>query len=336
MIGFWNPLLKFLGASLQLWACALLDGLPARLRQFFSAGPSTSKVILGSPADISDAFLTHVESKEVDLCVRDDLRIAYSFVVPVAALGEVKNIVALEAERALPLTANLLHMAYTTMRISDTGTAKVQLVAIRRDVVDLIVNSARRSHVNLNEITIEDDDKVAVALPFWPIKKRKILRWFSIIGLTVLLLIVCSLVPTIYKERLEAEIEATEDLTRNLRRQTEGIAVLQRQVRAMQGLSEAVEAERLKSRHIDLLRELTANSPDEIVFQDLRVDGSRIFVRGVAPAPEEWVLLLQSKKAFQDVTLVSIVSTKDREKKRFDLRLDFVWSSQQELPRDEN
>ena len=334
MTGFWNPVSLFLRAFLLGWGNALLSGLPARLQPYFRISPPVCQRRVGCRDDLEELFSEFPEGHEAQITIAGELSLHYEFSIPITARHEVKNIVRLEAERVLPLDAELLTTSFQIERRAGSDVLAVHLVAIEKQLSDQIFTAATKHHVVLSKLSVEHEHEGEVSkipLSFAVFARQVAVRW----GVVALLIItgmgILSQAPAIYGRRLEKAIVETDSKIRELRLQTETIASLQRRVRVMQSLAGAVENERRKSRYVDLIKQLTEASPDDVVLHELRIDENRLSIRGVANAPEEWVLALQNNDAFEEVTLNSIVGAGDGRGRRFDLRMGFVWPAERGL-----
>jgi Tfp pilus assembly protein PilN len=98
----------------------------------------------------------------------------------------------------------------------------------------------------------------------------------------------------------------------------------------MEDLAAAVSRERNSGDLVNLLHQLTLASPDDVSLDELRMDGRRLAIRGTARAPEAWVVELQNHPAFNDVTLLSVVGTERDSFRRFEVRMDYILSSERE------
>ncbi len=314
---------KMVGGAIAVWFEALVSLVPKRMRRYFLFAEPSIALRLETESSVDTAFSQLHQGSSVDVELGAGLILSRQFRIPLEAENEVEKVVRLEVERIMPLPLNQLIYSFTA-NVTDSG-SDVIVSAARKTLSDAIISACDRHGLALNSVTpMNTRENNSVPFNYSFLTRRHALRVTMILTLLLVVAFIFSAMPKLYASRLEAAIARIDDEVSQTRRQTESIAGLQRQMRVMQGLYQSVEQERQVSSALDLLKVLTDSSPDGVVFEDVRLDGNRLFVTGVAVAPESWVLDLERAPAFSNVSLSSVVGMDDNLSKRFEIRFNLV------------
>ncbi|NVJ70803.1 MAG: PilN domain-containing protein [Alphaproteobacteria bacterium] len=325
MSGFWQPIFHFFQRLLSNWANFLLSGLPVGVRPYFRMIGDLEPVAIEGMS-LESFSISSLQEKNVALYLKSSVVLTHQFTVSREALRDIKNAVRLEVERALPITSSELIHAYRVNKVAESDLSKVTVFAVRRHLLDQLFIAAKQAGRTIEDVFLyAGGNDNHVRLPLDVIRRRKWLRGGVALVLLGAIVFIASIFPGVYMGRLQEAINDTDMAIVELRQKTAKIAGLQRQVRKMQNLAQAVYDQRHRAQILDLFVQLTDASPDTIVFEELRLDGSRLFIRGTALAPEEWVLSLQENPAFRNVTLESVLGIDKDQARRFEIRLDAVW-----------
>lgn len=325
MSSLFSGVSKAVGSALHWWRQNLVSALPSSLRGHFNyvEEPLTLRYSRASSAGISAT--DHQNGRLVKWVLDDDLVLSHEFNVPKVALSEVKNIVRLELERIMPLPTDQLLHAYNLKRLPASNGALVTLFAFRKSIADQIFVAAERNGDTVHAIEVADEfSQEPISFDLKTIKNRSLIRLSCIAALVVTLFAIATLFPSQYHSRIEASINEIDLNVSETRRETEKIASLQRQMQSMQSLYSEVQAEQRSVSPLKLLDMTTQASPDDVVFEEVRLDGQRVYVTGVAVAPENWVIDLERNASFSNVTLSSVVGLDEGLSKRFEVRFDVL------------
>lgn len=306
---------------------AIRQGLPPRVQPYLNIAPATHELSFAAAEDFDKQAL-EIPSSFVSAVLRNDLILANTMFLPTAASGEIRNAVSLEVERVMPLLSSEILVTHQLNRRLDGG-VEVSYFAIRRQTAEALFNWATRSGLVIQSVFLDLGGK-RVEMPFSSLKRRKALLYSAATACVVSLLYLLALLPDLYLARLETAITQTGNEIADLRRNTAKIAVLQRQVRSLRSLSDAIHDEKSQAQLLEMLVQLTEASPDTVAFDSLRLDGRRIFVRGNAHHPEEWVLQIQQNPVFANVELASVIGGDTTTARQFEVRLDIIWPSERE------
>lgn len=305
----------------QWWHMSLLSVLPEKMRPWLEYREPAVDVEIDNEDQLEDAIAGIPQHSLINVRLGKDLVLRRQVSAPIVGRRDVPGIVRLELERLMPLPVDQLIYAYSTKRLEDT--IEIDLVVARKAFSDALFMSCTRNNVVVNRVWARlDQSGINATFRFPTIVKRNFLRSCLVFVFFALLTLSISVIPSVYNDRLEQEILAIDDQVAATRQQTESIAGLQRQMQVMQGLYLAVKDKRREASALSILNNLTSASPDDVVFEDVRLDAGRLYVTGIAVAPENWVLTLENSPFFSDVTLSSVVGLSDNLSKRFEVRFD--------------
>jgi len=331
MTGFWNPIWAFVKSLFNIWAKALLAGFPQKMQHILQVVDEPKRIRVKTLNNLEKEMLSVAVEDEICFELDETLILRHEMLVPVAAIGDARNVVRLEAERIMPLAASRLSICHKVADVFNRDLIPVEVVATRQVTIMALLDLSKKLGRNIHSITTSTDDKKpSIAFSVSNIMRRKLLRGALLVCSVLFILVTLSAVPQLYQSRLLGEIKKIDLRIQETRRQTDTIAGLQRQVRALKGISDAVQEEKDAANIIELLVLLTKASPDDIVLDIFRIDGQRVFVSGVADAPENWVIELEQNSAFENVVLSSVRGGEDSLSKRFEIRFDILWRTYRE------
>lgn len=330
MNGFLKKLALLLTQWLEAWGKLLLSTMPEGVRRIFHARDAAVEINVTSQGDWANKIGQQDDLHCAVFKIDQALVLSHSFPISAAAAKEIDSVVSLEAERIMPVDASELYVTHDQSSQLGSGELRVHIAAVRKSLVNSIIFWAKEKKVEINaiELAVSGSDFAYLPLRLKDMMWRSFWRHSFIVASVVGILIFLTSLPSIYVERLQNETFAVELAVRELRSRTQEIAGLQRQVTAMEGLSASVEAIEKQGQLVDLFVQLTDASPDDIVFNEVRLDGRRLFLVGEADAPEDWVFAVQKQDAFDAVQLSSVLIANDPSRKRFEVRMDAVWPSE--------
>lgn len=327
---FLKKLTRVLTRWLAAWGKLLLSTMPESIRRFFHARDAAVEINVKSQGGWANEIDQQSDLHCAVFKIDQALVLSHGFPISAAAAKEIDSVVSLEAERIMPVEASELYLTHDQSSPQGSSELTVHIAAVRKNLVNSIIFWAKEKKVEIKaiELAVPGSDFAYIPLRLKDLMWRAFWRYSFIAASVIGILIFLSSLPSIYAERLQNETFAVEVAVRELRSRTQDIAGLQRQVTAMEGLSASVEAIEKQGQIVDLFVQLTDASPDDIVFNEVRLDGRRLFLVGEADAPEDWVFAVQKRKAFDAVQLSSVLSANDPSRKRFEVRMDAVWPSE--------
>lgn len=324
-MGLIQNTLAMLAGWFSWWYSAFVQLLPEGLHKYLIYKVRPTQILLTEAPQLESFAETLTSDQPIAWQLDGELTLVRKFSIPTAAKRDVSKIVALESERVLPLPADhLVYAIHTEAKTSDKEVS-VSIAAARRTLVDRVFAVCKRRGVVIDSISVLMPEHGArVPLKFVSLLRKNITRAAIVMVSLLSMMMILGFLPALYADRLETEISTIDNMVATKRNQTEEIAGLQQQVQVLQGLYQAVYSERRGTSVLGLLKALTEHSPDGIVFEDIRLDGNRLFAIGIAVTPEVWVLDLERAPAFENVSLSSVIGLANQEGKRFELRLDYV------------
>lgn len=331
MTGFWNPVWAFIQAFFRAWSTALVSGLPPKMQRALLVVEEPVLIKVEALGEGENKILSVAADKEIRFELNEELILRHEMLIPVAAIQDAKNIVQLEAERIMPLAVNKLSVCYKVADVFNRDFVPIEIIATRETTINMLLERCKKLGRNIHSITSPPvDGKLPISFSVSSIKRRKLLRATLIVSSLSFMIVSLSTLPQLYQSRLLEEITHIDLQIRETRRQTDAIAGLQRQVQALKGISDAVQEKKDRAHITELLIQLTQASPDDIVLDIFRIDGRRVFVSGIADAPENWVIELEQNLAFENVVLSSVRGGEDSLTRRFEVRFDVLWPAYRE------
>ena len=327
MNGISAKILGFMTDFLKAWGQALYANSPAWLKPHMRMYASVGKVEITAP--VGDRLLgdNALSNGQLRVEISGDQVLAHKFYAPQAVRSEVRRMARLEAARTMPVDIGRLALSYHWEPAGDGEGMTVQVAAVRQSLLDRLVSEADRHGIELLQVVARPENSVSSGFEFAvpSIARRRLVRRVSIAAFAVTAAFIVDLMPTFYVDRLQQEIAQVDQKISIARRKTEKIAGLQTRLKAMQSLAAAVHTERASHQMIELLEQLTRHSPDNVIIEDLRLDGRNVTLRGRSDAPEDWTLALNQAEAFSNVTLRNVRQGEGDQRKQFELRLEAVW-----------
>lgn len=325
--------LRRISGGFDAWGRALQAGAPAWLQPHLRLYGEVASVDIAG-ADVAPAFERVAGScTQVEAWVSGHTVLRHDFIVPKAVAGELRRVVNLEAARVMPVDAQKLAFSFRVTGEAGEGRLGVTLLAVRQSLLDKIVVGAQKLGLEILAVrsgAAGDGAPFEFAVP--SIRRRRLSRLLAVVGLSLLAGVLLNGAAGYYVSRVEDALADTDRQIILARKKTDRISSLQNRLQAMQSLAAAVHSERASQQLVELFDQLTANSPDNVVFEDLRIDGRNVVIRGRADAPEEWALALEGATAFEDVSLLSVRQAEGETVKQFELRLRALWPFERAQP----
>lgn len=322
MTGFWSPLFRVLSTSLGQLFRPIIDSAPEWLRKHIvlSEKPMVMEVSAPDEFDLEPVRA----ATDIDILLSEKLSLVHHMAVPIEAKGEVARVVAMEAERIMPLKIKKLHIAHSVLDGANAEGLRVLVVAVRKSLIDGLLSKASRHDLKVRSISASVCQQV-VSLDISELKRRQYWKVLCVCTAFLMFFAIIGKVPRFYFDHLVSGVAETDIAIGVVKKQTSQIAGLQKQVQDLQNLTEAVQSARDRNRMLSLLAELTDASPDSVVFDELRIDGDRLYVSGRSTAPEEWVIQLQENTMFEGVRLTSVLGQQDGSR-RFEVHMQVKWN----------
>lgn len=327
MTGFWSPLgTVFTTLSTSMFG-SVLEAAPAWLRKYLVLSEKPVTLEVSSPDEVD--FAQARAASDVDILLHEKLFLVHEMEIPAEAKSEVSRVVAMEAERVMPLRTSCLHIAYSVSEGTKKGPLKATIIAVRRSMVSALLRKAVRHNIQIRSIAAPVGDQ-AISLNVPELNQRRYKKAISVCMAFIMFFTIIGMAPSFYFDQLVEEVTATDAAIRVVKKNTSQIAGLQKQVQTLQQLSTTVQSAKENHRILSLFAELTEASPDSVVIDEFRMDGSRLYISGRASAPEEWVIQLQQNSMFDAVRLTSVLGQQDGSR-RFEIHMQIVWTEEVNL-----
>lgn len=325
MSGFWTPIIDGITTFFRGWGYALVETAPSWAKPHLAHAWSPLDIDIAETGSLRHR--TDLIGHDLDLILAPEFILEHRFHVPEAAVKEMKRVVALEAERVMPISAGKLITSFTFQKTPEVTGTTVCLVATRRSLIQNLLDDAEDSRLTVRSIRTNASSG-PIEFPIPALRRRRQLSVGVMVLAALTALFIVSMAPTLYLDKLNTRVSDTDRAIREAKTKTRKIAGLQRQVKSLQSLANAVQSAQDHSRIIELLATLTKASPDDIVISELNLDDQRLRISGRGNSPENWVLSLQKQPAFKDVRLTSVLGQANDEKRRFEIRLTVIWPAE--------
>lgn len=309
---------------------SLLEILPVKLRPYFQYTTPAFIINLDAETELEQALKELPIGSELRFELDASLVLKKDLEFPKAAKSDLSKAVQLEIDRIAPLQADKLAISFRAVGFYKDEKILVRSGILRKEKLQNILKAASVLGHHVSAVLASEENAETLQFSHSAISRRKLLRASLVIGSVISSIYLLSLFPGRYHDKINAEIEVLDQQILETRRQTEKIAGLQRQMRALQDLSEAVLVERKKANVVEIFAQLSDDSPDDVSFDLLRIDGDRVFLSGTAVAPENWVIELAKSPAFQNVVLASVRGQEGEAARHFEVRLNLVWQHMRE------
>lgn len=270
-------------------------------------------------------------SEEVVVQIDPDFALHHEFTANITNRRDLHSTVELEAERLFPVHLDNIVTAYSVEKQSDGKSSLISVVGVRKKLIDQVEESARRRGVDVASVELKNPStgaRLHFNLDSARRKRRGRLTAAALLGFTSFLLL--DAMPGIYLGRIEAEIAVKDQKIAEERKNTSTIASLQSQINQMQTLASEVYTEINKGNVAEIVAQIAAASPDDVVIDELRIDRDSLYMTGRALAPEDWLISLGRNAAISNATLTAIAQNANTNKQRFELRASVVWPSQRQ------
>lgn len=263
---------------------------------------------------------------EVEVVLDPKSVVSRDVVVPVLSRSDLRNALKLEAHRVFPVDQEHLAVAYRRASLQENGASQIRVAAVKRTLIDGLSDNLKSRGGILSRVSVAIGSP-ALELNFKLPAANRLKGARTLLSLAFVLTAIAGLAlgPGYYLERLQTRIEELDENITSARQYTSSIVRLQNEISTKKSLVERLHKERITQRLIPLFSDLSMATPDNIVFQEVRLDRNRIFVSGKALAPEDWLLSLSDNASFTDAALASITQDGAGTAKRFEMRATYIW-----------
>ena len=309
------------------WSGQLLDMMPAKLRQrLFRPGQQLCIYaeqdhyrLLLQPDGYSQALadITPVELQQlvqkaarVRLCLPASELLLTRLTLPIAAAGNLGNVLRFEMDRHTPFTADQVYFGFTTgPRKKNNQHIEVNLQLAPKDRVD--AHLARLAGLGLYPARLYAADRAdapAIALPVNPNGAgQRGGRLKNLNGALVLIMLFLLIaVPLYHRQSRIDSLTAELDIPRQRAEQT---AALKRELDTLRNSRAFISQKRAeRTPTLPLLDELTRQLPDHTWLTRLELENGTIQIRGESASASELIGLLESSSLFSDVRFSSPIT----------------------------
>jgi general secretion pathway protein L len=345
--------------GLRWWLDELRHLIPSRVRQVLSADPITVQMLLDdNGTDVQQVRMKGLSNVEhLRLEGPRDRRSALAWVakqrrrwgalmrvdvtlpasrclirhrkVPVAAVERIRDVLALEVERATPFGTEDVRQAWRLIGPAPFDDASPQVVHViaKRRLIDPLLAEARSMGVPISAVDVvgAEGDRMGFNLlnrgeapPSLPGR----LSWASGIATAVLVLVAAALA-LVALQRQDQALERLKVETNAARKEAQAV---RKRFQDADTLSERVGALRLRRaegvRVVTLWEEMTRVLPDTAWLTNLRVENDTLWIDGYARSASELVGLIARSPMFSGVALSAPVVREDaRASERFQIRM---------------
>jgi general secretion pathway protein L len=344
---------------LRWWLDELRHLVPSRVREILSADPITVQILMDdNGTDVRQVRIKGLSSVgHPRLEGPRDLRSALAWVakrrrrwgvlarvevalpasrclirhrkVPVAAVDRIRDVLALEIERATPFAMEDVRQAWRLVGpapFDDAGVQVIHAIAKRR-LIDPLLTEARGMGVPIAAVDVVGAEDVGMG--FNLLTRREAppslagrLSWA--IGIAAALLVVVSAATAIVAlQRQDQALAQLEVETNAARKEAQAV---RKRLQDADTLSERIGALRLRRaegvRLVALWEEVTRLLPNTAWLTDLRVENDVLLIDGYARSASELVGIIARSPMFSGVALSApVVREEPRASERFQIRM---------------
>lgn len=309
------------------WSGQLLDMMPAQLRQrLFRPGQQLCIYtvqdhyqLLLQPdgnsqtlADTSSAELQQLVQKatRVQLCLPANELLMTQLTLPIAAEGNLENVLRFEMDRHTPFTADQVYFGFATgPRKKNNPYIEVNLQLAPKDRVD--AHLARLAGFGLYPVVLCCADRAEAPAIVLPEPTHDTTRGGELLknlnGVLVLVMLFLLIAVPLYHRQSRIDHLTTElDIPRQRAEQT---ATLKRELDALRNSRAFLSQKRAKrTPTLPLLDELSRQLPDHTWLTRLELENDTIQIRGESASASELIGLLESSSLFSDVRFSSPIT----------------------------
>ncbi|MGA7676315.1 MAG: PilN domain-containing protein [Rhizomicrobium sp.] len=210
--------------------------------------------------------------------------------LPAASQTILRKAVAFELEQLSPIGSDKLYFDFSATKAPST--ARIELRAIKREVVDEAVTLCHASNLGVSGIFFEADDREADwrAFPIdWPafLRRQWARRGALCLGAAALFL----LVAVLFAVNMRGATEASQMLTQ-LEAVNEQAAVVHRMQRDIRDLHTQIEfpaAQKTAPLLLDVLSQVTKALPDGTWLTEFEIKDGKAHIRGFSKSPSDLI-----------------------------------------------
>jgi general secretion pathway protein L len=347
------------GRVLRWWLDELRHLIPSRVRQVLSADPITVQMLLDdNGTDVQQVRMMGLSNVEnLRLAGPRDQRSALTWVakqrrrwgalmrvdvtlpasrclirhrkVPVAAVERIRDVLALEIERATPFEMEEVRHAWRLIGPAPFDGASLQVVHViaKRSLLDPLLAEARSIGVPISTVDVvgAEGDRMGFNLLSSgeaPPSLAGRLNW-AIATAAVLLVLVSAATAVVVLQRQDWALAQLEVETNAARKEAQAV---RKRIQDADTLSERIGALRLRRaegiRVIALWEEVTRLLPDTAWLTDVRVENDVLWIDGYARSASELVGMIARSPIFSGVALSApVVREEARASERFQIRM---------------
>lgn len=247
----------------------------------------------------------------------------YAFEIERDHVKDAKSLIEIEVARIMPMPLNEVYWGFA-LNFEEDGSVTARIAAVKKTFVAIVLKRANLLSLPVVGASLQTTgERIPIKLPDLRFQSVSKAGLFCALVVGAFILFDAALVP--FAARIAEETERVRASIAEARTATLPVSELQREVRALEGLSKAVIARINEHRHIALLEDLTTRSPRDVVLEDLRVADGRVFITGKGLSPAEWALALQESPYLENVRLSSILSGAEEGLRRFEVQASVNW-----------
>jgi general secretion pathway protein L len=249
--------------------------------------------------------------------------------VPVAAVERIRDVLALEVERATPFGMENVRQAWRLIGPAPYDDASMQVVHViaKRRLIDPLLAEARSMGVPISAVDVmgSEGDRMGFNLLSHdeaPPSLARQLNWAIGIA-TVLLVLVSAAMAVVALQRQDHALARLEVETNVARKEAQAV---RKRLQDADSLSQRIGVLRLRRaegvRLIALWEEVTRLLPDTAWLTDVRVENDVLWIDGYARSASELVGIIASSPMFSGVALSAPVTREEpRASERFQIRM---------------
>jgi Tfp pilus assembly protein PilN len=307
------------------WGTILHRSLPDSLKPLTTYLHATVALDMNELLENPRKTLNGLKADQITIVTTPESSVLrYSFMLPISARNDLKNVIALEANRVLPINPALLDYGWAVEKVEDNHLVCIHIAVLRKSTMEEVRQRIRHYNIPVYDFVLPRSSKgpkIRFSIP--EITKFKIWPLATLSANFIFMMFLLSVLPDLYRTRLQNALQDTEIKIEEMRQATSTIASLQSKIQTMESVSGLVESYRQSNLTIPLFETLTKASPDHVVLQDIQFDRNKLFLTGTSSTPEQWALSLEAHKSFHDVRLTSVFDQEANDRRRFEIRMRY-------------
>lgn len=321
LLGLWT------GVFWQWWSRQLLAMLPQRLSRYWliqqqrlsihpvqdgyrlELEPKGEQLMLTTPPPGELLAPLLKQAQVIRLCLPSDLLLSTRLLLPVAAAGNLADVLRFEMDRHTPFSADQVYFGFKTEpREKDHAQLQVNLLLAPREQVDPVLAELEALGVAPDSLGHADDPQAPViVLPARHSGAPKSGRINGLNGALVLVMLLLLIAVPLYQR--QNRIAVLSEQLDQPRQRAEQTALLKRQLEELQQSKQFLSRASSSSQPVlPLLAELTRILPDHAWISRFELLEGAVQIRGESANASELIGLLESSPLFFDVRFSSPVT----------------------------